>query len=183
MENKILEILNRHISYTMGGGMDFNKEEAMKELSQLMSKTSVLDKFIEDMTEEDIERVMNPIGLRKELIEVTKMKGCKEEGGFIYDVNPNGTVNPYGNPMKDVNEALDFGYTIWQIKCRDMLYNTRPDSKPVSPDKAIIDKQEELIKHLKAYDWLCDLDQLEKWISKKRKLESKLSALKGIDHK
>ena len=76
---EILEILEKYNLLIDEGTMQCAiTEESFPaltaELSQLMSKPSVLDKFIEDMTEDDIERVMSPIDLRKELIDYTDSK-------------------------------------------------------------------------------------------------------------
>ena len=48
--------------------------------------------------------------------EILTMKGSMEEGGNLYKVNDDGTVNPWGNPMKSVEGALNSGYTIHSIK-------------------------------------------------------------------
>lgn len=48
--------------------------------------------------------------------EVLTMKGSKKEGDILYRVNDDGTVNPWGNPMKSVEDALNHGYTIYSIK-------------------------------------------------------------------
>ena len=47
---------------------------------------------------------------------VTQMRGCKEEGGNLYNVNNDGSVTPWANPPKSVSEALEQGYIIHTIE-------------------------------------------------------------------
>ena len=47
---------------------------------------------------------------------VTKMKGCKQEGGYLYNVNNDGSVTPWADSPKSVSEALEQGYTIHTVE-------------------------------------------------------------------
>jgi len=47
---------------------------------------------------------------------ITKMKGPKEEGGFVYNVNKDGTVTPWSNPVESVVKALEIGYIIYEVE-------------------------------------------------------------------
>ena len=47
---------------------------------------------------------------------VTQMRGCKEEGGNLYNVNNDGSVTQWADPPKSVSEALKQGYTIHTIE-------------------------------------------------------------------
>ena len=89
MEKQILEILEKY-SDVYEETDEYNEiknqfkiinannfEQLTAELSQLISKPSVLDKLIDDMTEEDIERVVNPVDLRKELTREQIIKKAK----------------------------------------------------------------------------------------------------------
>ena len=83
-------------------------------------------------------------------------------------------------PMKDkileiLEKHLPEGYAYKHIaKELSQLMN-----KP-TVDKSIIEKQEELIEHLKVYDSLWEADEFKPWLDKKRKLEHELQQLKQI---
>ena len=62
---------------------------------------------------------------------VTKMKGSKIEGGYIYDVNADGSVTPWGNPPPSVNAALSEGYEVFEVKWRGRRF------KLISTDETV----------------------------------------------
>ena len=67
---------------------------------------------------------------------VTQMRGCKEEGANLYNVNNDGSVTPWANPPESVSKALEERYTIHTIEYMGEEFIIRKNIK----DKGDADK-------------------------------------------
>lgn len=65
-------------------------------------------------TKAEIEKTKQPLENKDWRIE--KMRENESGGGYIYEVNLDGSVNPWSNKMESVEEALKFGYTIHTVR-------------------------------------------------------------------